>query len=56
MVDIQSATAKIRRGKKERKKKKRKKKEATGQKYNDLPYSIGRQRKTRKKRKMLNLN
>jgi len=36
MVDIQSPTAEIRRGKKERKKKK----ETTGQKYNDLPYSI----------------
>jgi len=35
MVDIQSATAHIRRGKK------RKKKEITGQKYNGLPYSIG---------------
>jgi len=40
MVDIQSATAEIRRGiKKERR---RKKKETTGQKYNGLPYSIGR--------------
>jgi len=38
MVDIQSPTAEIRRGKKERKKKK----ETTGQKYNGLPYSIGR--------------
>jgi len=38
MVDIQSATAKIRRGKKEE----RKKEETTGQKYNVLPYSIGR--------------
>jgi len=36
MVGIQSATAEIRRGKKERKKKE------TGQKYNGLPYSIGR--------------
>jgi len=34
MVDIQSATAEIRRGKK-------KKEETTGQKYNDLPYYIG---------------
>jgi len=35
MVDIQSAAAEIRRGKK-------KKKEITGQKYNGLPYYIGR--------------
>ena len=34
MVDIQSATAEIRRGKK--------KEETTGRKYNGLPYSIGR--------------
>jgi len=40
MADIQSATAEIRRGKKERKKKEEK--ETTGQKYNGLPYSIGR--------------
>ena len=33
MVDIQSATTEIRRGKK---------KETTGRKYNGLPYSIGR--------------
>jgi len=33
-----SATAEIRRGKKER----RRKKETIGQKYNGLPYSIGR--------------
>jgi len=39
MADIQSATAEIRRGKKEERKKKE---ETTGQKYNDLPYSIGR--------------
>jgi len=37
MVDIQSAAAEIRRGKK-----KKKKKQTTGQKYNGLPYSIGR--------------
>jgi len=37
MVDIQSTAAEIRRGKKERKKK-----EITGQKYNGLPYYIGR--------------
>jgi len=43
MADIQFATAEIRRGKKERKKKERRKKEVTtGQKYNGLPYSIGR--------------
>jgi len=36
-VDIQSPTAEIRRGKK-----RRKKKETTGQKYNGLPYYIGR--------------
>ena len=41
MVDIQSAAAEIRRGIK-KKKKKKKKKENTGQKYNGLPYSIGR--------------
>jgi len=40
MADIQSAAAKIRRGKKKRKKKK--KIEITGQKYNGLPYYIGR--------------
>jgi len=39
MVDIQSAAAEIRRGKK----KETKKKEQTAwQKYNGLPYSIGR--------------
>jgi len=39
MVDIQSATAEIRR---ERKKEERKKtEETTAQKYNGLPYSIG---------------
>jgi len=36
MADIQSATAEIRRGKK------KKEEETTGQKYNGLPYSIGR--------------
>jgi len=40
MVDIQSATAEIRRGKKEDRKKKIE--ETTGQKYNGLPYSKGR--------------
>jgi len=40
MVDIQSPTAEIRRGKKE--KKKERKKETTGQKYNGLSYFIGR--------------
>jgi len=39
MVDIQYPTAEIRPGKK---KKEGKKKETTGQKYNGLPYSIGR--------------
>jgi len=38
MEDIHSVTAEIRRGKIEE----RKKEEATGQKYNGLPYSIGR--------------
>jgi len=44
MVDIQSPTAEIRRGKKRRKKEKerKKKRETTGQKYNGLPYYIGR--------------
>jgi len=37
MIDIQSAAAVIRRGKK----KEERKKEATGQKYNGLSYSIG---------------
>jgi len=36
MVDIQSAAAEIRRGKKTRKKE-----ETTGQKYKGLPYYIG---------------
>jgi len=40
MADIQSATAEIRRGKKKEKKKKLE--QTTGQKYNGLPYSIGR--------------
>jgi len=41
MVDIQSTAAEIRRGmKKERRR--RRKKEITGQKYNGLPYYIGR--------------
>jgi len=38
MVDILSVTAEIRRGKKEE----RKIEETTWQKYNGLPYSIGR--------------
>jgi len=48
MVDIQSLTAEIRRGNKkeeERKKKERRKKERRkkqDEKYNGLPYSIGR--------------
>jgi len=37
MVDIQSAAAEIRRGKK----KEERKKETTGQKYNGPPYYIG---------------
>jgi len=40
MVDIQSATAEIRRGKKEEERKKEE--EITGQKYIGLPYYIGR--------------
>ena len=39
MVDIQSATAEIRRGKKEEKRKKERNHRA---KYNGLPYNIGR--------------
>jgi len=43
MVDIQSAAAEITRGKrKKERKKERKKIETTGQKYNGLPYYIGR--------------
>jgi len=38
MADIQSATASIRRGKKERRKKEE---ETTGQKHNGLSYSTG---------------
>jgi len=41
MVDIQSPTAEIRRGKK-KKEEEGKKIEITGQKYNGLPYYIGR--------------
>jgi len=41
MVDIQCATAEIRRGKKEERKKKKEEEEATGRKYNGLPYYIG---------------
>jgi len=40
MVDIQSATAEIRRGKKEREKDRRRRNHR--QKYNGLPYSTGR--------------
>jgi len=40
MVDIQSAAAEIRQGKKERRKKKIE--ITTGQKYDGLPYYIGR--------------
>jgi len=42
MVDIQSAAAEIRRGKKEEERRRRRKTEITGQKYNGLPYYIGR--------------
>jgi len=44
MVNIQSTAAEIRRGKKEERRRKKKKKriEITGQKYNGLPYYIGR--------------
>jgi len=41
MVDIQCATAEIRRGKKEEEERK-KEEEITGRKYNGLPYYIGR--------------
>jgi len=44
MVDIQSATAEIRRGEK-RKKEEEEEEETTGQKYNGLPYYIGRPQK-----------
>jgi len=40
MVDIQSSTAEIKRGKE-----RRRKIETTGQKYNGLPYYIGRDNK-----------
>jgi len=40
IVDIQFATAEIRRGKKERRRKKEE--ETTGQKYNGLRYYVGR--------------
>jgi len=39
MADIQSVAVEIRRGKKERRKKKNKRQD---EKYNGLPYSIGR--------------
>jgi len=42
MVDIQSATAEIKLGKKEERSKERRKIETTGQKHNGLPYSTGR--------------
>jgi len=41
-TDIQSATAGIRRRKRRRNWRRRRRKETTGQKYNGLPYSIGR--------------
>ena len=40
MIDIQSPTAEIMRGKKEERR--MIEEETTGQKYNGLPYSIGR--------------
>jgi len=40
MVDIQSATAE--RGEEKKKERRNKKEESTGQKYNGLPYYIGR--------------
>ena len=42
MVDIQSATAEIKRGKKKKEEEEERKIETTGQKYNGLPYSVGR--------------
>jgi len=42
MADIQSATAKIRRGKKERKKEEEDRKRNHRAKYNGLPYYMGR--------------
>jgi len=42
MVDIQSTTAEIRRGKKKKEEERKKKEEETGRKYNGLPYYIGR--------------
>jgi len=42
MVDIQSAAAEIRQGRKEEREEEERKKQTTGQKYNGLPYSIGR--------------
>jgi len=42
MVDIQSTAAEIMRGKKRKKEERKKKIEITGQKYNGLPYYIGR--------------
>jgi len=47
MVDIQSTTAEIRRGKKEE----RRKIETTGQKYNGLPFYIGDHKYVRVERK-----
>jgi len=42
MVDIQFTAAEIRRGKKKEEEERKKKKEITGQKYNGMPYYIGR--------------
>ena len=40
--DIQSTAAEIMRGKKEEEEERKKDEETTGQKYNGLPYYIGR--------------
>jgi len=42
IADIQSAKAEIRRGKKNKEEEEEEEEETTGQKYNGLPYSIGR--------------
>jgi len=41
MVDIQSAAAEIRRGKKKEEKRKKERKKPQGKKYNDLPIPQG---------------
>ena len=51
MVDIQSTSAEIRRGKNKKKEERRRRKiEITGQKYNGLPYYIGRPMTIKKKK------